>query len=145
MSKGDMSVLETEKHLLPLKLSDEIITVDTEYEFDEDNDIAKVKLYVDENLIEVSGDCAESVFRKLSKVLSDRYEIHSCYTCRYGNFCPYGDQDNEIFCINDFEPKCKEDILFIFQDRAEMEKRRRTLFSVCLGFQSFSNDYWTYK
>lgn len=140
-----MSVLKTEKYLLHLKSSDEIITVDTEYQFDEDNNIAKVKLFVDEKLIEVSGDGTESVFRKLSKALPDGCEIYSCYTCRYGNFCPYGDQDNEIFCINDFEPKRKEDILYIFQDRAEMEKRSRTLFSVCSRFQLFGNDYWTYK
>lgn len=81
-----MSVLKTEKYLLYLKSSDEIVPVDAKYQFDEDNDLVKVKLIVDENIIEVSGDCTESVFRKLSKVLPDGYEIHSCYTCRYGIF-----------------------------------------------------------
>lgn len=137
--------MKAEKYLLYLKLSDKIVPVNAEYQFDEDNDFAKVKLAVAENIIEVSGDCTESVFRKLSKELPDGYEIHSCYTCRYGNFCPYGDQDNEIFCINDFEPKSKENILFIFQDRAEIEKRRRTLFNVCDEHKSCSNNYWAYK
>jgi len=143
--KGDVSVLKTEKYLLYLKSSEKIVTADAKYQFDEDNDLAKVELVVAENIIEVSGDCTESVFMKLSKALPDGYEIHSCYTCRYGNFCPYGDQDNQIFCINDFEPKCKGDILFIFQDEEEMKKRRRTLFDVCSGFKPCSDDYWTYK
>ncbi len=145
MEKGDISVLKTEKYSLYLKSSDEIVAVDVEYQFDEDNDLAKVKLIMDENIIEVSGDCAESVFRKLSKVLSDRYEIYSCYTCRYGNFCPYGDQDNEIFCVNDFELKCKEDLLPIMEDGEELEKRHRTLFDVCDEHKPCSNNYWTYK
>ena len=143
--KGDVSVLKTEKYLLYLKSSEEIVTADAKYQFDEDNDLIKVKLVVEENIIEVDGDCAENVFRKLSSKLSNKYKIHSCYTCRYGNFCPYGDQDNQIFCINDFEPKCKEDVLFIFQDEEEMKKRSRTLFDVCSGFKPCSDDYWTYK
>lgn len=138
-------MLKRKKYLLYLKSTDEIVPVAAEYRFDEDNDLAKVKLVVDENIIVVSGDCTESVFRKLLKVLPDGYEIHSCYTCRYGNFCPYGDQDNEIFCINDFEPKSKEELLLIFQDRAEMEKRSRTLFDVCYEHKPCSNNYWTYK
>jgi len=137
--------LKTQKYLLYLKSSDEIVTTGVEYQFDEHKDLAKVKLVVDENIIEVSSDCAESVFRKLSRILSDRYEIHSCYTCRYGNFCPYGDRENEIFCINDFAPKSKEDILFIFQDRAEMDKRSHTLFDICDEHKPCGNNYWTYK
>ena len=89
--------------------------------------------------------CTESVFMKISRILSDRYEIHSCYTCRYGNFCPVGDRDNEIFCINDFEPKRKEDILYIFQNGEEMEKRSRTLFYICDGYKPCDDNYWTYK
>ena len=145
MAKGDVSVLKTERYLLHIKSSDGIVPVDVEYQFDEDNDLAKVKLVMAENIIEVFGDCTESVFGKLAKVLPDGYEIHSCYTCRFGNFCPYGNQDNEIFCINDFEPKSKEDILFIFQDSAEVEKRCHTLFDVCDEHKPCSNNYWTYK
>ena len=145
LPKGSADVLKKEKYLLCLKASEEIVTADAEYQFDEDKDLSKVKLIVDENIIEISGDCTESVFRKLSQKISNRYEIHSCYTCRYGNFCPYGDKDNEIFCINDFEPKCKEEVLFIFQDEEEMKKRKRTLFDICSGFKHCSDDYWYYK
>jgi len=137
--------LKTEKYLLYLKSSEGIITADAKYQFDEDNDLAKVELVVDKNMIEVSGDCAESVFRKLSRKLSDKYKIHSCYTCRFGNFSPLGDQDNEIFCINDFEPKSKSDLFFLYEDVEERKKRCCTLFDVCGKYQPCSEGYWTYK
>ena len=94
--------------------------------------------------IELTGN-AESIFMELSKILKDKYEIHSCYTCRYGNFCPIGDIDNEIFCVNDFEPKCKSDLYFVTEDSAERKKRSRTLFDLCEEFQPCSDDYYTYK
>lgn len=145
LQKGAVSTLKREIYPLYVKVSDEFVSIDAEYQFDEDGDFAKVKVVVDENIIEVSGDCTENVFKVLSQKLSDRYEIHSCYTCRYGNFCPYGDRNNEIFCIKDFEPKCKEDILFIFDDVLEMKKRSRTLFDVCSEFDSCDEHYWRYK
>lgn len=145
LAKGDVDVLKIENFSLQLKTLGEIQVVNVEYQFDEDSDIATAKVFMCDKIIEVSGDCTESVFYKLSNILEDRYEIYSCYTCRYGNFCPYGDQDNEIFCINDFEPKCKEDLLAIMADREELEKRHRTLFDVCDKHKPCSNNYWTYK
>ena len=70
--KGDVSVLKTEKYLLYLKSSEEIVTAEAKYQFDEDNDLVKVELVVEENKIEVAGDCTESVFRKLSSKLSNK-------------------------------------------------------------------------
>lgn len=137
--------MELKKYLLHLKSSSGFVIADAEYQFDEDNDLAILKLFIDGNIIEVSGECTEGVFMKISRILSDRYEIHSCYTCRYGNFCPVGDRDNEIFCINDFEPKRKEDILYIFQNGEEMKKRSRTLFYICDGYKPCDDNYWTYK
>ena len=144
LSKGDVNVLKKENFSLHLKALDQVKVFDVEMQFDEDTEIDKFSMFIDGEKLELTGS-TESIFMELSKILKDKYEIHSCYTCRYGNFCPYGDQDNEIFCINDFEPKCKEDVLFIFQDEEEMKKRKRTLFDICSGFKHCSDDYWTYK
>ena len=137
--------MKTETFSLHLKTSGEIQVVNVEYQFDEDCDIATAKVFMCDKIIEVSGDCAESVFCKLSEILEDKYEIYSCYTCRYGNFCPYGDQDNEIFCVNDSEPKSKEDLISIMVDGEESEKRHRTLFDICDEHKPCSDNYWTYK
>ncbi len=142
--KGE-NVLKTENFSLHLKASGEIRVFDVEYQYDEDRGIVTAKVRMGDELIEVSNDCTESVFDKLSEIFDGRYEIHSCYSCRYGNFCPYGDQDNEIFCINDFQPKCKEDLLDIMSDEEEKKTRRRILFDVCDEYKPCSKDYWRYK
>ena len=113
-------------------------------QFDEDTEIDKFSMFIDGKKLELTGN-TEGIFMELSKILKDKYEIHSCYTCRHGNFCPIGDIDNEIFCVNDFEPKSKSDLYFVTEDSAERKKRSRTLFNVCEGFQPCSDDYYTYK
>ena len=117
---------------------------DIEMQFNEDTENNRLSMTVDGEKIELTGD-TESIFMKLSKILNGKYEIHSCYTCKYGNFCPLGDKDNEIFCVSDFAPKIKSDLFFLYEDIEERKKRRRTLFNVCEDFQLCSDDYYTYK
>ena len=143
-AKGDVSVLKKEKYSLHLKVLDKIKVFDVEMEFDEDTEIDRFSTLIDGEKIELTGN-TESIFMELSKILKDKYKIHSCYTCRFGNFSPFGDQDNEIFCIDDFEPKSKSDLFFLYEDAEERKKRCRTLFEVCEKFQPCSDDYWTYK
>ena len=143
-AKGDVDVLKTEKYLLHLKGLDEIKIFDVEMQFDEDTEIDKFSMFIDGEKLELTGN-AESIFMELSKILKGKYEIHSCYTCKYGNFCPTGDIDNEIFSVNDFELICKSDLYFVTEDREERKKRSRTLFDVCESFQPCSDDYYTYK
>ena len=85
-----MGVLKKEKYSLHLKVLDEIKIFDVEMEFDEDTEIDKFSTIIDGEKIELTGN-TESIFMELSKILKDKYEIHSCYTCRYGNFCPIGE------------------------------------------------------
>ena len=144
LPKGAMNVLKTEKCLLHLKTLDEIIIIDVEMQFDEDTEIDKFSMFIEGEKIELTGN-TESIFMKLVKRLNGKYEIHSCYTCKYGSFCPLGDQDNEIFCVNDFRPKCKSDLFFIYEDMKERKNRSRTLFDVCKEFQPCRDDYYTYK
>lgn len=140
-----MIVLRKDNCSLHLKASDKnIIIVDVQMKFDEDTDINEFTMLLNGEKIQLSG-CTESIFVELSKLLKGKYQILSCFTCKYGNFCPLGDQDNEIFCINDFSPKCKSDLFFLYTDIDEREKRRRTLFDVCKEFQLCSDDYYTYK
>ena len=112
---------------------------------DEKSDITV--LYLDRNgkRIAVTGDSTENTLCRLNQILGDNWKIHSCYTCRYGHFCPLGDLDNEIFCITDFEPKSKEDLLKVTENPTERAKRLRTLFDVCADFQPCSEQYFTYK
>ena len=139
-----MNVLKIENFHLHLKTLNEVKVLDVEMQFDEDTEDDKLSMVIDGEKIELTGN-TESIFEKLSKILNEKYKIHSCYTCRFGNFCPTGDRDNEIFCVNDFEPKCKADLYFVTEDSTERKKRSRTLFDVCEDYQPCSDDYYTYK
>lgn len=138
-------MFKIENYSLQLKAADKIQIVNVEYQHDEDNDISIAKVFLDNETIEISDCDTEMIFRKLSELLKNKYEIYSCFTCRYGHFCPYGDCDNEIFCVNDFDPKCKNDLLPIMQNSEELSLRLRTLFDICDKHKPCSADYWTYK
>ena len=137
--------MATKNYLLQLKSPDEIKNVDVKWDFQQSNQTVNVSTEIDNEKIELSHQSTESALRELTNLLKGKYEINSCFTCRFGNFCPIGDQDNEIFCLNDFEPKCKEDIYFFTEDDAERQKRSHTLFYVCDKFKPCSKDYYTYK
>jgi len=132
-------------YLLQLKSLDGVGNVNVEWHFEETTDSVNISMELNSEKIELSHESTEDIFIDLIELLKDRYEINSCFTCRFGNFCPIGDKDNEIFCINDFEPKCKEDIYFVTEDADERKKRSRTLFYVCDRFKPCSEDYYTYK
>ena len=117
-----MKVLKRENFHLHLKTLNEVKVFDVEMQFDEDTEYDKLSMFIDGERIELTGN-TESIFEQLSKILNEKYKIHSCYTCRFGNFCPIGDQDNEIFCVNDFEPKCKSDLYFVTEDSEERKKK----------------------
>lgn len=132
-------------YLLQLESVNGVENVNVECHFEETTDAVNISMELNGEKIELSHESTEAIFIDLVKLLKDRYEINSCFTCRFGNFCPIGDKDNEIFCINDFEPKCKKDIYFVTEDADEKEKRSRTLFGVCDRFKPCSEDYYTYK
>ncbi len=136
--------MKRENFHLHLKTLNEVKVFDVEMQFNKDAEHDKFSMLMDGKKIELTGN-TESIFVELSKTLNEKYKIHSCYTCRFGNFCPTGDKDNEIFCVNDFEPKCKADLYFVTEDSAERKKRSRTLFDICEDYQPCSDDYYTYK
>jgi len=60
-------------------------------------------------------DSLEDSLIDLQKQLSSRINITCCQSCKYGNFCIFGNKENEIFCLIDFPPpKDKMDLAEIF-------------------------------
>ncbi len=93
------------------------------------------------------GLYTEKALRNLAETLPEDIKLKSCLTCRHGNFCPFGSNDNEIFCASDFRPAKKTDLDFIFLEdsQEEWQKRRRSLFHVCPDYQPDTAGYWSYK
>ena len=74
----------------------------------------------------------------LQKQFPKSIKIACCQTCRHGNFCPFGDNDNEIFCLKNFTPKDKSDVvdIFIKYSSGEISLLRHQLLQVkSIGFR----------
>ena len=50
----------------------------------------------------------------LQKQLPQNIKIKCCQNFRHGNFCPYGNNDDEIFCLKNYNPVDKMDVAGIF-------------------------------
>ena len=112
-----------------------------------EDDVLQVSLAADiqSTVISVRAETTEDSLVKLAKKLPKNWYIKSCYSCRYGHFCPVGDADNEIFCVTEFEPKQVCDLWHVTEEPSERSRRSRTLFHVCPKYQPQSDAYFTYS
>jgi len=91
------------------------------------------------------SDSTEGALLLLAKSLPENWHVRSCLSCRFGHFCPVGDQDNELFCVTDFDPKSPSDLWDVTEDDLERKNRSRTLFACCKHYKEQSADYFTYS
>lgn len=99
-----------------------------------------------QHFISKASDVTELAIKNLQKVLPKNIKIASCQSCRYGNFCPYGDQDNEVFCLKDIEIFAKKDVCGFFSLGTDVEKRRRHLLDFCQNYKQLSpKEQYTYN
>lgn len=99
------------------------------------------------NIISKQCDMMEYAIAYLQNALPKNISIACCISCRYGNFCPYGGNDNEIFCLKDFMPKDKYDVCNIFSETFILiEARKRILLDFCDEFKPITDiDFSTYN
>ncbi len=112
---------------------------------DDADSIVRVTLTLEGMMLQGEGDRTEAALIDLVKKLPAGYGLRSCLSCRHGNFCPVGDEDNEIFCVNDFAPKGKGDLFSVTEDSGERAKRSRTLFCCCDRYAPQTEAYYTYN
>ena len=79
-------------------------------------DVFKLKAVIDGVEYTSSKEFCEMEFAviDLQRQLPDDFLIACCQTCEHGNFNPYGDLENEIFCLIDYRPIGKRDVCDIF-------------------------------
>ena len=92
-----------------------------------------------------TAETTEAALIDFAKALPIGWSIQSCLSCRYGNFCPVGNFDNELFCVTEFEPKEISDLWQVTEDDAERNKRSRNLFHLCEQYLPQASDYFTYS
>ena len=84
-------------------------------------------------------------FADLQKQLPKDVSLKCCLTCRHGNLCPVGSDNNELFCTKDVAISQKNDLYFYTEDEIERKKRARQYCHVCDDYQLQSDDPCTYN
>ena len=72
-------------------------------------------------------------------------KLACCMTCRYGNMCPYGNEENQLICTKDITIMSKEDMLDLFDQTEPFEERAVASLDFCEDFVYQSDDYYTYN
>ncbi len=111
----------------------------------EEGDDMTVVLTLPGLALSLRAETTEDALILLEKRLPQGWHIRSCLSCRYGNFCPVGNEDNEIFCITDFTPKDARDLWPVAEDEAQRQNRSRTLFDCCDRYAPLTTGYYTYN
>lgn len=107
----------------------------------------KLTLKFKEIAIHVEESSLEYAIKNVQKALPNNISILSCMSCRHGNFNPYGDLENEIFCLKDITIRSKQDVIEMFETgEEEMQQRVRELLFYCQDYQRISKkEKYTYN
>ncbi len=91
----------------------------------------------------------EYAIKKFQDMLPTHIKIVGCISCRHGNFCPFGDNENEIFCFKDKKFESKSDVCKEFANKGswiDNTCRAKELLHYCEDFAPISEkDYYTYN
>ncbi|MGM9945430.1 MAG: hypothetical protein ACI33M_10830 [Lysinibacillus sp.] len=82
---------------------------------------------------------AEYAVRYFQQVLPNHVRIACCQSCIHGNFNPYGNLENEIFCLKDISPQNKEDVVNFFAKQT-YRSRSRKLLDFCQDYKPIDDD-----
>lgn len=84
-------------------------------------------------------------FADLEKRLPKNVSLTCCLTCRHGNFCPVGNNVNEVFCTKDVFIKQKSDLYFYTENTNERTKRLKQYCDFCLDYEPQADGFYTYN
>lgn len=115
-----------------------VIPTKVSYEQLQDDELKNIHYEVfleNQHFISKASDVTELAVKNLQKALPKNMKIASCQSCRYGNFCPYGDHDNEVFCFKDVAIFDRNDVCEIFSLGIDLKKRTRHLLDFCQNYK----------
>ena len=102
---------------------------------------------------EISSSLEMSI-QSLEYNLPDNVHVACCQSCKYGNFNPFGDQENEIFCFKGLEIHSKEDVVNLVLgtnseqvDGFDILDRKRPLLHFCKDYEAIlpNNEQYAYN
>lgn len=140
--------MEQNIYYLPIETSNGLVKLKVELKIVSENDEEMefiLLAMIQGKKYSYQAETTEDALILLAKSLPEKWHIKSCLSCRYGHFCPVGNNDNELFCVTDFEPKSPRDLWEVTENNNEREKRSRMLFDSCEYYKEQSKDYYTYN
>jgi len=115
----------------------------------------KIKIADDEYINKHDYSIMELAIVDLQKQLPEPIQIVCCESCKYGNFCPFGDREDEIFCLRDYTIHSLEDVIDIFANGPHFSSPEITptlpvlnankLLHWCDKYDRISDNYYTYN
>ncbi len=106
------------------------------------------EIHFEKNKIISKKSCnTEEAIINLQRVLPQNINIACCQSCIYGNFCPFGDCDNEVFCLKDMTPNNKNDVSdFFLRNQDSLNGKSRKLLDYCTDYKPISDkECYTYN
>ena len=81
----------------------------------------------------------------LQMKLPSDVKLAFCMTCRHGNMCPYGNEENQLICTKGITITSKRDMLDLFDQTNPFEERAVASLDFCEDFVYQSDNYYTYN
>lgn len=83
----------------------------------------------------------DELFAEMQNQLPENIFIKCCVTCRHGNFCPFGNIPDEIFCTKDVIIRNKDDACRYTSD----DNRKKVSTYCCQDYKPQSKNFYTYN
>lgn len=120
------------------------------YEKSKEGEIQRIHYYVKSKYFNVTSEPSantEYSIVNLQRALPSNVKIACCQSCRNGNFCPYGDDDNEIFCLKDILISSKNSAIKFFEKNLDLARiRSRKLLHFCKYYEPICHSkHYTYN
>ncbi|MFK2826734.1 hypothetical protein QYG89_13845 [Bacillus sp. B190/17] len=114
------------------------------YEQLDEDEFQNIHFEVKVNIHQIQSKLSNSIeyaVKHLQKELPDNIGIACCQSCQHGNFNPFGDLENEIFCLKDKALLNRDDVIKTFskQDKS-FSTRSRKLLDFCKDYKPISED-----
>ena len=87
----------------------------------------------------------EEAFASLQKSLPEGVKIKCCLSCRHGNFCPYGNKNDEIYCLKNDSPKNKLDVCDLLNGDKDLTAKRKDVSFICPDYREAIEGHYAYN
>ena len=86
-----------------------------------------------------------SAFADLQSRFPQDVKLACCMSCRHGNMCPYGNDEQELFCTKDLIIRSKNDMCDLFDNTDPFLNRMVRPYDWCDNFEHQSDANYTYN